>query len=173
MCVSPLGTPTGGAVCRHCLKTHPQQFIHQWELLETCDENDQLLTLTGFSKNMVYTSFTYISPFILDTKNSTLPLQFCDCLWAYYKGSFQSQNIIYTQPLQLLQQLYVTPHKCCCLTVLQAQQPQIRKNIHQIQVHLQSLRITWIECYCYAIIHQLLYYSTTILRFTWNPFQSW
>lgn len=32
VCVSPLGTPTGGAVCRHCLKTHPQHFIHHYIL---------------------------------------------------------------------------------------------------------------------------------------------
>ena len=55
--------------------------------METCDENDQLLIMTGFGKNKVYTTFTYISPFILDTKTQPLPLQFCDCLCAYYKGN--------------------------------------------------------------------------------------
>ena len=80
VCVSPWGPPlqcTGGAVCRQYLKTHPQQLIHhycQWELLETCDENDQLLILTGFGKNKAYTSFTYISSFVLDN-SSTQQLQ--------------------------------------------------------------------------------------------------
>ena len=40
----------------------------QWELFETCDENDQLLIMTGFGKNKVYTSFTYISQLIFYTK---------------------------------------------------------------------------------------------------------
>ena len=74
---SPWGPPLVVQVCRQYLKTHLQQLIHHyclWELLETCDENDQLLILTGFGKNKSYTSFTYISPFVLDN-SSTQQLQ--------------------------------------------------------------------------------------------------
>ena len=69
----PLVVQFADIVWKHTLNNSFITTYCQWELLETCDENDQLLIITGFGKSKVYTIFTYISQLILDTNSSAQP----------------------------------------------------------------------------------------------------
>ena len=120
----PLVVQFADIVWKHTLNNSFITTYCQWELLETCDENDQLLIMKGFGKNKVYTTFTYISPFILDTKT-----QPCHCNFViasvhitretpkmFLKLNYYLHTTLLQLLQQLLQQLHVTPHKCCWFT---------------------------------------------------------